>query len=281
VVRPVKIAIVAPANRLQPEAAERVRVLAEGQFGDKAILAFHPQCFLSAGHFAGDDAARSAAFLEVANDPEIDAVWFARGGYGSCRLADSVFGNLSRAAHLKTYLGYSDMGFLLARLSREGVGRPVHGPMVADINREGGEAAVQRALEFLVSGGVDGVEPFARAGGRAFAFNLTALSLIVGTPAEPDFAGAEIMLEDVDEHHYRIDRMMCRVTASPNVRRSAGLRLGRFSKIPDNDPPFEMSVREIFAYWCARTGVPFLGEADIGHDAANKIVPFPVKAPIA
>jgi muramoyltetrapeptide carboxypeptidase len=62
------------------------------------------------------------------------------------------------------------------------------------------------------------------------------------------------------------------------VRRCAGVRLGRFSRIPENDPPFEQTVDEIFAYWCGRTGVPMLGAADIGHDAANKIVPFPVKA---
>lgn len=267
------IAVVAPANRLQPEAAERVSAIAAGLYGPRLRLFFHPQCFLRSGHFAGDDAARSAAFFETANDAEFDAVWFAKGGYGSCRLADDVFGRLGSPARRKVYFGYSDMGFLLARLAREGVGRSVHGPMPSDVMREGGEAAVERALKFLVDRDPSTLEPSVD-GRRRFAFNLTILSHLLGTPAEPDFADAVLMIEDVDEPHYRLDRALHHVMASANVRRAAGIRLGRMSKIPDNDPPFEKSVEEIVRFWCERSGVPFLGAADIGHDAANKIVPF-------
>ncbi|MFN0025047.1 MAG: LD-carboxypeptidase [Parvularculaceae bacterium] len=275
------IAVVAPANRLQPDAAARVTVLADQLYGGRARLIFHPQCFLSCGHFAGDDVARSAAFLEVANNPDIDAVWFARGGYGSCRVDDAVFAELNASAHAKTYIGYSDMGFLLARLNREAIGKQAHGPMPSDINREGGEAAVARALSWLVDRDGASLEPACAPRGRVFAFNLTTLSNILGTRAEPDFTGAEIMIEDVDEHHYRIDRMMFHVTSSDAVRASAGLRLGRMSKIPENDPPFERSVEEIVHYWCARRGIAFLGLADIGHDSGNKVVPFPALARVA
>lgn len=269
----VRIAVVAPANRLQPEAAARVLALAARLYGDRARIDFHPQCFLSSGHFAGDDAARSAAFLEAANDPAADAVWFARGGYGSCRLDETVFARLNTHARAKTYLGYSDMGFLLARLHRDGVGEAVHGPMVSDINREDGEAAVARALSYLIDRDAGAIEP--SGGARRFAFNLTVLSSLIGTGAEPDFAQAELLIEDVDEQHYRIDRALFHVTASANVRASAGLRLGRMSRIPENDPPFERSAEEIMRYWCNRAGLAFLGHADIGHDAANKVVPFP------
>lgn len=267
-----RIAVIAPANRLQPEAAARVGDLAAREFAGRVSLTFHPQCFLSSGHFAGDDAARSAAFLETANDAGVDAVWFARGGYGSARLDDALFGKLNGHARNKTYLGYSDMGFVLARLQRQGIGECVHGPMVSDINREGGEAAVRRSLAFLAARDEAGLDP---GGGRRFAFNLTVLSTLLGTPAEPDFSGEEILVEDVDEQHYRIDRALMHVTASGNVRRCAGLRMGRFSKIPDNDPPFEKTAEEIVRYWCDRARIPYLGTADIGHDAANKIVPFP------
>ncbi len=269
------IAVVAPANRLEPAAAERVEALARAAHGDRVRLHFHPQCFLSAGHFAGADAARSQAFLDVANDPAFDAVWFARGGYGACRLEDGLFGRLNRAAHLKTYLGYSDIGVLLARLAREGVGRSVHGPMPADINRQGGEVAILRALSWFLDRDAAAVEPSWRREEPAFAFNLTVLSHFLGTRAEPNFAGAVIMIEDVDEHLYRIDRALFHVTSSDNVRRCAGIRLGRFSKIPENDPPFDKSVEEVAADWSRRSGIAILGAADIGHDAANRIVPFP------
>ncbi len=270
------IAVVAPANRLSREAADKVTALAEAHYGDRLRLFFHPQCFLSCGHFAGTDKERSDAFLEVANDSAFGAVWFARGGYGSCRLAAALFGKLNRAAHLKTYLGYSDMGFVLGRLAREGVGKGVHGPMPSDINREGGEAAVLRALAWLADRDTTALEPHWRADQPAYAFNLTVLSNLLGTVAEPDFSGAVLMIEDIEEHHYRIDRAMFHLTSSANVRRAAGIRLGRISKIPENDPPFEKSEREIVEFWCARAGIPFLGEADIGHDSANKIAPFPI-----
>ncbi len=276
----VRIAVVAPANRLQPEAAARVTALAASLYGERLALHFHPQCFLSSGHFAGDDAARSAAFLEAANDAAFGAVWFARGGYGSCRLDDALFDRLGRHARNKTYLGYSDLGFLLARLQRERVGQAVHGPMVADINRDGGEAAVTRALRFLAIRDESVIEP-SGTGAPRFAFNLRVLSSLLGTPAEPDFRGAEILIEDIDEQHYRIDRMLFQVTASANVRASAGLRLGRMSKIPENDPPFEKTPDEIVRYWCDRAHIPFLGAADIGHDAGNKIVPFPERRLVA
>ncbi len=272
----ISVAIVAPACRLAEETAAKVEAVARSIHGDRLSLFFHPQCFLQSGHFAGDDAARSNAFLEVANDPAFAAIWFARGGHGACRIGDAAFGGLNRAAHLKDYLGYSDTGFLLGRLAREGVGRSVHGPMPSDINREGGEAAVARALSWLVDRDAAALEPSWRADGRAFAFNLTVLGNLLGTAAEPNFAGATLMIEDVDEHHYRIDRTMFHVTSSENVRRCAGIRLGRVSRIPPNDPPFEKTETEIVEYWCARARIPFLGFADIGHDAQNKIVPFPM-----
>ena len=82
------------------------------------------------------------------------------------------------------------------------------------------------------------------------------------------------MIEDVGEYLYRIDRAMFSIIADPGVRNAAGIMLGRVSDIPENDRPFGQSEEEIIKHWCARAGVSYLGRADIGHDAANKIVPF-------
>jgi muramoyltetrapeptide carboxypeptidase len=62
--------------------------------------------------------------------------------------------------------------------------------------------------------------------------------------------------------------------SSPRLRKLSGLRLGRCSDIPANDPAFEKTEVEVAQYWCKRTGIPFLGRADIGHDVENKVVPF-------
>ena len=102
----VKIGVVAPASRLSPEVAERVPVLAARLYGDRTPeIVFHPQCFAAHGHFAGDDDTRARAFLDVANDESFDAVWFARGGYGSCRMVEAVIDRLAESSRRKNYLG--------------------------------------------------------------------------------------------------------------------------------------------------------------------------------
>lgn len=268
------IALVCPGGPISRELADNVADIARKQHGDGISLDFHDQCFLTSGHFAGTDAQRTGAFLEVANDPNYDAVWFARGGYGAARLDESMFKKLNEHARRKIYLGYSDAGFLLARLYKEGIGRPVHGPMPPDLPRNGGEAAIARALEFLASGSATTFEPNVHAGNPVAAFNITILAHLCGTDWMPDLSGHIIMLEDVSEYLYRIDRAMFSITGNPHIQNALGILLGRISDVPENDRPFGQTDEELIKNWCARKNLPYLGRADIGHDADNKIVPF-------
>ena len=272
----VRIGVVAPGSAAQPQLEADVQALVGRLYRPGEVeVWFHPQCFLRDGHFAGDDDARTAAVLDVANDPDFDAVWFARGGYGACRIAEAVVAGLAPAAADKAWLGYSDGGALLAALYRQGFARLAHGPVAQDLRREGGEAAIKRALAWLVRADPAALEPSVEADGRpTAAFNITILSQILGTPLEPDLAGHVLMLEEVSEHMYRIDRALFHITSNPAIRRVAGLRLGRCSLIPDNDPDFGRTEEEVARFWCRRSGVPWLGRADIGHDAANRVVPF-------
>jgi len=270
-----RIAICAPARSITPQDAAAVAALAGDMPGLE--LVFHPQCFLEHGHFAGTDAQRLAAFLECANDPAFDAVWFARGGYGSNRIAADAVAALAPAAHSKAYLGYSDTGYLLAALYRARVGRPVHAPMPGDIRREGGAEAVLRSLRWL-AGDRSGTEPVQDDRPRA-AFNLTTLAMLCGTPLQPDLAGHVVMVEEVSEHLYAVDRLFFHVTAQ--LRGIAGMRLGRVGDVPENDVPFGADEEAIARDWCARSGIPWLGRADIGHDVDNKIVAFGLEAPPA
>jgi muramoyltetrapeptide carboxypeptidase len=264
-----KIAVVAPSNQLSHEAAQKVESIALAR-GDCELF-IHPQCFLSDGHFAGSDAERLAALREVMADESVDVVWFARGGYGSNRIAEEAARDLPAAARSKQFMGYSDTGFLLAAFHKAGL-QVAHGPMPQDAVREGGEAAIQRALDWLVKRDPSSLESRLRP--PAMAFNLTVLSKLLGTVLEPDFAGVELLIEEVSEHHYRIDRLMFHVTASANLRRAARIRLGRASDIPTNEPVFGADERAIVAHWCERAGIDLGPEADIGHDSGNKVVPF-------
>lgn len=266
------IAIVAPGKRLEREHADAVLDLV---LGDPSIdLHFHPQCFARNGHFAGSDAERLGALVECANDPGFDAVWFANGGYGSNRIAADAVVQMGNTAKAKRYLGYSDTGFILAAFYKAGIGQSAHGPMVGDIRRDYGNVAVRRSLDFL-SGGDAGLEP-SLDGRPAAAFNLMTLAMLCGTDLMPDLTGHVVMVEEVSEHLYAIDRLFFHIVQ--HLRGAAGLRLGRISDVPENDRPFGLSEEDIAGYWCAKAGIEYLGRADIGHDGANKVVPFGLAA---
>jgi muramoyltetrapeptide carboxypeptidase len=122
--------------------------------------------------FRGDDETRALAFLDIANDESFAAVWFARGGYGACRVVEAIMDRLKETAGRKTWGGYSDAGMLLAALYRPGWG-VAHGPVAQDILRDEGDTAWMidrtparwsrrrpRAQNSSIQH--DGTEPFAR-----------------------------------------------------------------------------------------------------------------------
>jgi len=266
-----RIGVVATGGPMSRDVVAPVRAIAAAI--DPAIrIDFHEQCFAAHGHFAGTDQARADAFVEVANNGDYDALWFGRGGYGTCRVAEGALARLGADARAKTYLGYSDAGYLLAGLYKAGFS-VAHGPMPGDVLARGAEP-VARALRWLARREADCVEPSLATGAKAAAFNMIVFSQLLGTALEPDLAGHVLMLEEVEEHMYRIDRTMFHITGNASVRRAAGIRLGRCAPIPPNDPDFGESEEDVVRYWCERSGVPYLGRADIGHDANNKVVPF-------
>ena len=270
-----KIGVVAPASRMSPNVATRVLALAERLYPERTPeIVFHPQCFASHAHFAGDDETRAQAFVEIANDESYDAVWCARGGYGSCRVAELIIPRLKQPSWRKTYVGYSDIGMLLAALYRAGFTGVAHGPVAHDILRDGGDAAVARALAWMIDRAPEALEPTVDGVKKTAAFNMTVLSHLLGTPLEPFLDGHVLMLEEVGEAMYRIDRTLFHITSNANVRRVSGIMLGRCSNITPNEPDFGMNEDDIAQYWCRRSGIPWLGRADIGHDSNNKIVPF-------
>src|ERR1700730_10592759 len=175
-----KIGVVAPASRMSPDVATRVPALAERLYPDRTPeIIFHPQCFASHGHFAGDDETRGEAFLDIANDESYDAVWFARGGYGSCRVVEAVMCRLTEPSRRKAYVGYSDAGVLLAALYRAGFEAVAHGPVAQDILRDAGDAAVERALAWMVDRSPEALEPTVGSVKKTAAFNMMVLSQVL------------------------------------------------------------------------------------------------------
>lgn len=267
-----RITVVAPSRPITPAIAGQLSALAAAEFPG-VTLTIDPQCFLVDGHFAGPDAARAEALVRAANDPAVDAIWFARGGYGAGRLLAAVMPQLGEVAGRKAYLGYSDAGFLLAALYARRLGRVAHGPMPGDLARAGGDAAVRRALGWLAKRDTGALEG-GLAGRPAAAFNLTILAALAGTPWLPDLADHVLLIEDVSEPLYRVDRALGQIAHATQLKGIAGVRLGRVSDVQPNDPPWTEPLPDMLARWCREMGVPYLGTADIGHDADNRVVPF-------
>ena len=269
-----RIGICAPSTPLWREDSDKVLAIAARDFPE-AELVFDEQCFATHGHFAGMDRQRADVFVNMANDPAFDAIWFARGGYGACRIAEDVVARLNDAARAKVYLGYSDAGNMLGVLYRAGIAKVAHGPMPSDVKRMGGGAAVARSLAWLVRRDAAVLAPEARVEKHPLAaFNLMTLAMMAGTPLMPDLAGHVVMVEEVSEYLYAFDRALFHLTAHLAGHGLAGLRLGRVTDVPENDRPFGEEPEEIAKRWCDRHGVAWMGRADIGHDVDNKVVPF-------
>ncbi len=272
-----RIAVCAPATPITREHEAAALELVSNEFPEHSI-AFHDQCFLQAGHFAGTDQQRLGALLDCANDTDVDVVWFAKGGYGSNRIAEAAIAQMNRSARSKTFVGFSDTGYLLAALYRNGIGQPVHGSMPVSARSETGREAVRRVLRWL--GGDNSVlEPSLDGQTPAVAFNLITLAMLTNTPMMPDLKGHVVMVEEVSEHLYSVDRLFFHLANT--LPRIAGLRLGAVTDVPENYVEFGQEAEDIAKFWCARAGFPYLGRAEIGHTSANRIVPFGLASPAA
>ncbi len=282
-----RIAVVAASSRLEDHAelAERLAPVMTRFPGVELVYRIVEGRNNRSVHFAGADGDRSAMLVRTANDETIDAIWFARGGYGSNRIAQAAFDGFDlNLARRKKWLGYSDAGFLLAGLYARGC-TVAHGPMPKDLLTYGdddGAEAVGRALNWLTGRSEAGLESGLLRGQSYAAFNISVFAALLGTPLEPDLTGHVLMLEEVDEHLYATDRDLYRITSAASVRRIAGLRLGRVHalRVPDEHcrnpqpQPFDETAEQIARRWCRDAGIAFLEPADIGHDSANKVVPF-------
>ncbi len=269
------IAICAPATPITREQAAALEQLVAAEFPMHTVT-FHDQCFELDGHFAGPDLRRLEALLDCANDPAYDAVWFAKGGYGSNRIAEAAIAQMNETARSKTYVGFSDAGYMLAALYRHGIGQAVHGSMPVSAGNEGGREAIRRVLKWF-AGDNSGLEPSVDGKTPAVAFNLITLAMVAGTPVMPDLEGHVLMVEEVSEHLYSIDRLFFSLSGS--LPRLAGLRLGSVTNVPENYRDFQYTPEEIAKFWCARAGIPYLGRAQIGHTSGNCVVPFGLASP--
>jgi muramoyltetrapeptide carboxypeptidase len=231
------------------------------------------------GYFAGDDDARAADLRAMIADPDVRAVWFARGGYGTARILDRVpWRALKRAP--KLFVGYSDLTALFCAAVERAGQLCLHGPVVVELGRR--EAFHAPSLRRLLRGepGVMRVRErqvlaHGRARGRLLGGNLTVLAHLQGTRYAPDLRGAVLFFEEVGEEAYRIDRALTHLRMSGAFRDLAGVLVGNCS-VPARGRPFppDRSIDDLLAEFFAPLGVPVVIGLPAGHVPGKWTLPI-------
>ncbi|WLV24177.1 LD-carboxypeptidase [Aciduricibacillus chroicocephali] len=241
-----------------------------------------------AGYLAGTDDARLADFHTMVADPRIRAVFFARGGYGSGRIAPLIDYRLIRK-HPKIYWGYSDMTYLLSAIRQLSGLAVFHGPMIAsDLGRSEHPLEVLTSFHQLfvprptVIEHSEGNPLYILAGGEAegelVGGNLSVIASMLGTPFELDTTNKIILLEDVNEPPYKIDSMLQQMTYAGKFAEAAGVVLGDFANAEPTGSGPSFTAEEVFNEYFGCLPIPVMKGVPIGHCEPNQPVPLGVKA---
>ncbi|NIH83426.1 LD-carboxypeptidase [Amycolatopsis granulosa] len=268
------VALVAPAGPVLPDRLDRA-LAALDAWGVRVRNLVTP----GPGHtpyLAGPDAARAEAFTEAWLDPEVDVVLAARGGYGTQRMLDLLDWAALRDAGPKVFAGSSDVTALHAAIHTH-LGLPtLFSPMPAgDHWDEAGGEHLRRALFTpgpVTLPGTEAVVPGA-ARGRLTGGNLSLLAAGVGTREHGGARNAIVVLEDVAEPVYRLDRMLTQLLRSGWFAGVAGVVLGTWTGCGE-----PTAVRAVLADRLSGLGVPVLAGVRFGHVEGSLTVPLGVDA---
>lgn len=279
-----RVAIVAPASPFQKQWLEAGVALLQ-EWGLAPV--YSPMLFERWGYLAGADVLRASVLQDAFEDDTIQAVLCARGGYGCARLLEHLSWE-SLASQPKRFIGFSDVTILhLAFLQRTPY-LTFHGPMVAtSLMNQGTDQSLERTKAALFAETLEALCPPIPAKvlqegegeGHLIGGNLALLNTTLGTPWQPDFRGAILFLEDIDEAPYSLDRLFMHLQLAGAFDELAGLVLGDFGPRQDQYQTYDAE-----AFWRERvalpTGCPVLFDAPIGHIRDNWPVPVGAKARI-
>ncbi|MFC6996001.1 S66 peptidase family protein [Rufibacter roseus] len=221
----------------------------------------------------GSDEVRTADFQRMLDDPEIKAVISARGGYGTTRILDQIdFAGFYTQP--KWVVGFSDVTALLCHLHRMGI-ECLHATMpklMAQPDTQEADESLRRALfgeTLSYSIPSHTYNQIGIAQGLVVGGNLILLDTIVNTPSDIDYDGKILFLEDVGEYYYNIDRVLVHMRRMGRLRNLAGLIIGQFTEMKDNQIPFGKTVNEIVLEHCAGYGYPICFDFPVGHVPHN------------
>jgi len=226
-------------------------------------------------YFSARDHDRVADLEQAWSDPSVDAVITLGGGWGGARVLEAGFRFPRRA---KWMLGFSDTSSLLLAQSAAGLLGAIHGSSGGDAHQW------QRTVDLLSGRPVAPLvgsalrtktsSPSQKASGPLVVTNLTVATHLIGTPWFPDLRGAVLVLEDVGEAPYRIDRMITQWRSAGLLQELAAIGCGRFSWAEDDILPGDFSMEEVLEERLGDLGIPVLLNLPVGHGRPNMALPL-------
>jgi len=272
-----KIRIVSPAGKISDQyvlpAAEWLQ-----EQGYRVELGRH--VFSSYYQFAGTDAQRLQDLQEAMDDPECDVILCSRGGYGTVRIIDKLdFSNFLE--NPKWLVGFSDITILHSRINNYNV-PTIHGVMPRHFMDESGNPTenLGTLMQLLTGNDIQYSIPSSEANRKGevkaelVGGNLSIISSLQGTSYDLDTDGKILFLEDIDEFLYHTDRMIHQLLLSGKLDKLAGLILGDFTDMKDNESPFGKSVQEIISDAVEDFTYPVCFGFPAGHDKQNLALMF-------
>jgi len=269
-----KVAITCPAKKLPHPMTDAIALLEswglEVVLGETVTASYH--------QFAGDDNLRAADLQQFINDPGIKAIFAARGGYGTIRIIDEVdFMPIKTAS--KWIIGFSDITVLHAHVFATFGLQSIHGQMPMTIP-DGTVESLQTLRKALFGEGFGyrfSAEKLNREGeaqGILVGGNLTLLVAVSGSVSDFDYDGKILFLEDVGEYLYSIDRMMRTLKRARKLKNLAGLIVGGFTELKDNEIPFGQTAEEIIFEVVKEYHYPVCFGFPAGHIPNNQALIF-------
>jgi muramoyltetrapeptide carboxypeptidase len=272
-----KIRIVSPAGKVSEE---HIMPAVEWLQKQGYFVELGKYVFDSHFQFAGTDSRRFEDFQAALDDPDAAAILCSRGGYGTVRIISNL--NFSRFMEFPKWLvGFSDITILHSCLNNRRVAT-IHGIMPRYFFDTAGEPNQSlKSLMELITGNSVIYNLSAVGGNRSGKViaeltggNLSVISSMYGTRCETDSNGKILFLEDIDEFLYHTDRMMHQLKLSGKLQSLAGLILGNFKDMKDNESPFGKNVHEIVSEAVQNYDFPVCFGFPAGHDELNLALAF-------
>lgn len=242
------------------------------------------------GFLAGDDSARVDDLHSMFANREVKAVFTVRGGYGATRLLDKLDYNLIKK-NPKIFAGYSDINALQLAMFKNCSLITFAGPMVAvDFAGEVNPFTEENFWRMITSDKKIGKlhnphdEKFyqlakGKAEGRILGGNLTVISAMIGTGYLPDFSNSLLLLEDINEPPYKVDRMLNQLRISKIAKKVKGIILGRFVNCYETDQmKNSLTLNEVIEEYFHSLKVPVIYNFKHGHIKENLTIPLGLKA---